>query len=67
MMDIFTATALYRDKFNARPPIMGIPGNKLDAAARLILAAVEAGVPFANDAAFYTALGMEPPPPDVAV
>jgi hypothetical protein len=67
MMDIFTATALYQDKFNARLPIKGIPGKKLGAAAGLILAAVEAGVPFANDAVFYSGLGMQAPPPDVSV
>jgi len=50
----------YYEKFGEVPTISGLPD--MDKARALLAQAVADETPFENDAAWYAALGLEPPP-----
>lgn len=61
------AADLYRDQFGDCPTIVGLPEDKEQDAADALMDAAIADEPFDDDAAFYKALGLEPPPDDADI
>jgi len=54
----------YKDAFGSVPTIVGLSPDKQAEANDLLSDAVKDGLPFEDDAAWYAALGVNPPPPD---
>ena len=65
--ELFDALDAYAVKFDDVPTTIGLPDSKWDAAAKAIRQAVDDGDPFADDAAFYAAIGMDPLPDDALI
>ena len=60
------ATNGYREIYGAAPTTDSLPLDKRQEAANLLIVAIEHDDPFADDAAFYEALGLDPPQQDAA-
>jgi hypothetical protein len=65
--DLTGAMMAYREKFGDAPSTIALPSRVHEAAVEQLRRAVAEDTPFADDAAWYAALGMEPPPDDADI
>lgn len=63
-VDLLEACEAYQQKYGSVPTIIGIPPDKQDEAASLLIEAVQDDRPFEDDVDFYTTLDLDPPPDD---
>ena len=62
MADLYKAATAYQEKFGDVPTLSGLSDAARDEAATLLTRAVADDAPFEDDAAWYAALGLDPPP-----
>ncbi len=59
--------ATYMEMFDDLPTITGLDDDLFKRAMDLLRESIELGVPFEDDADFYDALGIDPPPDDAII
>jgi hypothetical protein len=65
--DFMMIVTEYNDRFDRHHTLVGLDDDMLEQAAKLMHEAIELGVPYNDDAEFYEALGLDPPPTGAGV